>query len=89
MSDFASKSYVDQVVSGISWAEPVDKPDDLANMFDPDGTTRLCLWNNVAYSKQGPTWLAFVNAGDDGPPPIHTNAVDRLGDLVREEERNG
>lgn len=79
-----------QVVSGLTWAEPVDKPSDLANMLDSDGTARLCLWNNFGYVKDGPTWFAFVSADDtDGPAPVHTNAVDRLADLTREEEQNG
>lgn len=89
-NDAVSKSYVDQAVSGLQWREPVDKPAELANMLDEDGSARLCLWNNLAYTKQGPTWFAMMNASDtSGPPPVHTNAVDRLADLAREEDKDG
>ena len=88
MSDAVSKSYVDKgVVGGLTWLEPVDKPGELANLLDPDGSTRLCLWNNYGYVKDGPTWIPFGQA--DTPlnaAPVHTNAVDRLADITRKKD---
>jgi hypothetical protein len=91
-NDAVPKSYVDQAVNGVDWREPVDKPIELANLDDPNGTTRLCLWNNHAYVKDGPHWCVLAMAGDDDtnyPPPVSIGAVDRLAEIAREGDQNG
>ena len=66
------------------WWSAVESATELANMCDPDGTTRYVRSSNFAYVKEGVNWIPFTAPNDERPVPpvVNTSVIERLGELA-------